>query len=111
VVAAYFNWRNHEGPGANDCPQAARRDDHVRLGVYAVKGGNEYGDSKLLDKYLNRSGVRKEDDLPKIEDWNPSSRNGCAARSTATRSRSCTTALPRLPAADLSPTRRSRCRA
>jgi superfamily II DNA or RNA helicase/predicted RNA methylase len=71
VVAAYFNWRNHEGPGANDW---TRKQPDVVItfanGVYTVKGGNEYGDSKLLDKYLNRSGVRKEEDLPKIEDWN-----------------------------------------
>lgn len=71
VVEAYFNWRNHESPAANDW---TKKLDPVSItfadGVYHVTGGNQYGDSKLLDKYLNRTGVRKDEDLPKIEEWN-----------------------------------------
>lgn len=68
VVAAFLNWRNHDSEDANkwtrDLPDVAIT---FANGVYSITGGNEYGDSKLLDKYLNRSGIRKEEDLPKIE--------------------------------------------
>jgi len=71
VLEAYFNWRDHESPRANDW---TRKQSPVSItfadGVYTITGGNQYGDSKLLDKYLNRTGVRKEEDLPTIEEWN-----------------------------------------
>jgi superfamily II DNA or RNA helicase len=71
VIAAYFDWRNQERDGANKWTRdLAPVEITFDKGVYAVKGGNEYGDSKLLDKYLNRAGVRKEEDLPRIEEWN-----------------------------------------
>jgi superfamily II DNA or RNA helicase len=71
VVAAFFNWRNHDAPGSNDWTKKLP-DVEITFagGVYAVTGGNQYGDSKLLDKYLNRSGIRKEEDLPKVEALN-----------------------------------------
>ena len=37
------------------------------IGQINVFGGNQWGDTKLLDKYLNRTGIRKEDDLPRVE--------------------------------------------
>jgi hypothetical protein len=37
-------------------------------GVYAVNGG-PWG-TDLLGKYLNRTGVKKDDDMPKIDKWN-----------------------------------------
>lgn len=61
VVAAFFNER----------PRSYSHGDLVLTfdeGVYAASGGNY--DTKLLLKYLNRSGVRKEDDLPTIDRWN-----------------------------------------
>lgn len=68
VVSAFFNWKNTESDGANEWTRKqAPTVITFANGVYAVAGGNEYGDSKLLDKYLNRSGVRKEEDLPKLE--------------------------------------------
>ena len=68
VVSAFFNWKATESDSANDW---TRKQDPMVItfanGVYSVAGGNQWGDSKLLDKYLNRSGVRKEEDLPKLE--------------------------------------------
>lgn len=71
VLQAYFDWRNYEGDGANDWTKKLPPTVITFAnGVYSVNGGNEYGDSKLLDKYLNRSGIRKEEDLPKVEALN-----------------------------------------
>jgi hypothetical protein len=71
VVAAFFTWRDHEGPHANDW---TKKQQPMAItfagGIYTVTGGNQYGDAKLLDKYLNRSGIRKEEDLPKVEALN-----------------------------------------
>ncbi len=68
VVSAFFNWKANDSDSAN---KWTREQPPMVItfanGVYAVTGGNQYGDSKLLDKYLNRSGVRKEEDLPKLE--------------------------------------------
>jgi hypothetical protein len=71
VIGAFFTWRDHESERANDWTkkQPATVITFAN-GVYTVTGGNQYGDSKLLDKYLNRSGIRKEEDLPKIEALN-----------------------------------------
>lgn len=70
VLEAYFNWRQYDSDQANEW---TRKRAPVSIafadGVYTVKGGNEYGDTKLLDKYLNRTGVRK-DDKPTIDAWN-----------------------------------------
>lgn len=71
VLAAFFNWRQFDSDQANEW---TRKQNPVEVtfdgGVYKVTGGNEWGDTKLLDKYLNRTGVRKEEDLPKIEGLN-----------------------------------------
>jgi superfamily II DNA or RNA helicase len=72
ILAAYLNWRQFESEEhANDW---TKKQPPVEItfdgGVYAVKGGNGYGDTKLLDKYLNRTGIRKEDDKPKIDAMN-----------------------------------------
>lgn len=71
VLAAFFNWKQYESPGANDW---TKKQPSVEItfadGVYKISGGNQYGDSKLLDKYLNRTGIRKEEDLPRVEALN-----------------------------------------
>jgi predicted RNA methylase/superfamily II DNA/RNA helicase len=71
ILSSYFNWKNHEAPGAyawkkNDPPMAITFDS----GVYAITGGSQHdNEQRLLDKYLNRTGVRK-DDMPAIERMN-----------------------------------------
>ena len=71
VLAAFFNWKNFDSEDANEW---TRKLDPVEINfegaLYSVKGGNSWGDTKLLEKYLNRKGVRKEDDLPRIEKLN-----------------------------------------
>lgn len=71
ILAAYLNWRQFESDGANEW---TRKQKPVEInfsdGVYSVTGGNEWGDSKLIDKYLNRTGIRKEEDKPKIDAMN-----------------------------------------
>lgn len=68
VLAAYFNDRKNGSD--NDW---IRKQPDVSItfadGIYTIRGGNQYGDAALLNKYLNRTGVRK-DDLPTIERWN-----------------------------------------
>lgn len=71
VIEAYFDWRQYESEHSNtwskkDAPHKIVFAD----GVYRISGGSTWGDAKLLDKYLNRTGVRQEEDLPKIEAWN-----------------------------------------
>lgn len=70
VLEAYFTWRNQEGPSATEW---SRKQPPVKIkfadGVYTVEGGSTWGDTKLLDKYLNRTGVKK-DDKPTIDQWN-----------------------------------------
>ena len=72
VLAAYLNWRQFESE--DHANEWTRKNPPVEIafdaGVYSVKGGNEYGDTKLIDKYLNRTGIRKEEDLPKVEAMN-----------------------------------------
>lgn len=71
VLAAFFNWKQYDSEDAN---KWTKEQDPVEINfegaLYSVKGGNTWGDSKLLEKYLNRKGVRKEDDLPRIEKLN-----------------------------------------
>lgn len=71
VLAAFLNWKQYDAPDANDW---TKKQDPVAVtfadGVYAITGGNQYGDIKLLDKYLNRTGIRKDDDLPRVERLN-----------------------------------------
>lgn len=71
VLAAFFNYLQYDAPEANDW---TKKQEPVAItfadGVYSVTGGNSYGDPKLLDKYLNRTGVRKEEDMPRIERLN-----------------------------------------
>ena len=71
ILAAYLNWRQYDAPSANDW---TKKQEPVEIvfsdGVYSVTGGNTWGDTKLIDKYLNRTGIRKEEDLPNIEKMN-----------------------------------------
>lgn len=71
ILAAYLNWRQFDSPEANEW---TRKNEPVEInfsdGVYSVTGGNQWGDSKLIDKYLNRTGIRKEEDKPKIDAMN-----------------------------------------
>ncbi|MFM2006838.1 MAG: Bordetella phage vB BbrM, partial [Pseudomonadota bacterium] len=61
IVSAYFTWKDQEGPDAN---QWTRQQKPVEItfadGVYSITGGSHWG-TKLLDKYLNRTGVKKDD--------------------------------------------------
>jgi len=71
VLAAYLNWRQFDGPEANDwTKKQAPVEITFADGLYHVAGGNQYGDTKLIDKYLNRTGIRKEEDLPRVEAMN-----------------------------------------
>lgn len=71
VLAAFLNYNQYEGPGANDW---TKKQPPVEItfsdGLYRITGGSQWGDTKLLDKYLNRTGIRKEDDLPRVEKLN-----------------------------------------
>lgn len=71
VLSAFFNWKQFDAPEANEW---TRKQSPMEItfsdGLYHIKGGNQWGDSKLLDKYLNRTGIRKEEDLPRIERLN-----------------------------------------
>jgi superfamily II DNA or RNA helicase/predicted RNA methylase len=83
VVEAYLNWRQYESEEhANDW---TKKQPPVTItfadGVYAVGGGNTYGDTKLLDKYLNRTGIRKEEDKPRIDAMNEEFREWLCASS------------------------------
>lgn len=70
ILAAYWNWKYRESPDAHEW---TKKLDPVEItfadGVYTITGGNEYGDQNILAKYLNRTGVRK-DDLPAVERMN-----------------------------------------
>lgn len=72
ILAAFLNWRQFESE--EHANEWTKKQAPVTIdfgdGVYKVHGGNTWGDSKLIDKYLNRSGIRKEEDLPKIEKLN-----------------------------------------
>jgi len=70
ILAAWLNWKNHESPEANQWTRDLKPVDITyEQGVYTITGGNEYGDQKILDKYLNRTGVRK-DDMPAVDRMN-----------------------------------------
>lgn len=70
VLAAFWNWKYHDSPAANDWTKKLPPVEVTfENGLYRIKGGNEYGDQKLLDKYLNRTGLRK-DDKPTIDALN-----------------------------------------
>ncbi len=65
VVAAFFNSKYEgSGSGYRPDPMSISYDE----GYFSVVGGSY--DSHLLRKYLNRDGVRKEDDKPTIDKWN-----------------------------------------
>lgn len=72
VVEAYLNWRQYESD--EHANEWTKKNPPVAIsfadGVYSVTGGNEYGDTKLLGKYLNRTGIRKEEDKPRIDAMN-----------------------------------------
>lgn len=71
VLAAYLNWRQYESGHANEwTKKQAPVEINFDGGVYSVTGGNTYGDTKLIDKYLNRTGIRKEKDKPSIDAMN-----------------------------------------
>jgi SNF2 family DNA or RNA helicase/predicted RNA methylase len=71
VIEAFFNWKQYDSDEANEWTKKQKPLELVfRDGVYIVSGGNQYGTAKLLDKYLNRTGIRKEEDLPTIERLN-----------------------------------------
>lgn len=65
IVAAFFNERknsNEHGRGMDDLVITYNR------GLYTIEGGS-YLVRPLLEKYLNRTGVRR-DDMPEIAQWN-----------------------------------------
>lgn len=67
IVSEYFTQKNANGnQWQRDLPPVSIT---FADGVYTVKGGNEYGELKIVDKYLNRTGVRK-DDLPQLAELN-----------------------------------------
>jgi predicted RNA methylase/superfamily II DNA or RNA helicase len=63
VVSAFFN-EVHPSSYGDKTPMTITYDE----GVFAVMGGGY--EAHTLRKYLNRDGVRKDDDLPTIERWN-----------------------------------------
>jgi hypothetical protein len=70
VLAAFLNWKNHEGPNAN---KWTKEKPPISIefgdGVYSITGGDGYGETHYLDQYLNRSGLRK-DNKHVIDDMN-----------------------------------------
>lgn len=59
VVGEFFTERNRNGnQWTRDLPPVEIK---YADGIYTVSGGNQYGETKLLDTYLNRTGVRKDD--------------------------------------------------
>lgn len=66
IVSEFFTQENAEGNAwQRDLPAVQITFDG---GLYHIKGGNEYS-LKLVEKYLNRTGVKK-DDMPAIEAMN-----------------------------------------
>jgi len=63
VIAAFFNEQNKDATYKVEPMHVAYED-----GYFSVTGGAYQ--AHLLRKYLNRDGVRKDDDLPTIERWN-----------------------------------------
>uniref|UniRef100_UPI002583D61D SNF2-related protein n=1 Tax=Pseudomonas sp. TaxID=306 RepID=UPI002583D61D len=59
IISEYFTDKNANG---NEwTKKLAPVEVTYADGIYTVSGGNEYGETKLLDTYLNRTGVRKDD--------------------------------------------------
>lgn len=70
ILSAFMTWRNRDSENANKwTKELPPVEISYANGIYKITGGNHYGDMRLLDKYLNRTGVRK-DDLPIIEALN-----------------------------------------
>lgn len=69
IVAAYFNHLREEtiASGAEWARNQAPMSIRFNKGIYTISGGLH--GHQLLDNYLNRTGVRK-DDLPTIDRWN-----------------------------------------
>lgn len=70
MLSAFLTWKNHESPDANKWtkdldPTVVTFAD----GVYTITGGSTWGDNKHLDKFLNRTGLKK-DDKHIIDDMN-----------------------------------------
>lgn len=68
VLAAFFN----ETKNSSD-NQWVRDQPDMKItfdgGLYHIEGGDKYSVTNLLEKYLNRTGVRK-DDMPTVDRWN-----------------------------------------
>lgn len=59
IISEYFTQKNLNGnKWTKDLPPV---EITYADGIYTVTGGNTYGETKLLDTYLNRTGVRKDD--------------------------------------------------
>lgn len=69
ILAAYFNEKKAEMAAEGNSWVAERPDLVITFdkGIYKLTGG--LYDTGLLEKYLNRTGVKK-DDLPQIDKWN-----------------------------------------
>lgn len=66
VLSAFFNWKQYESDGANEWTKKQKPVEVTFSdGVYSITGGSQYGsqygDIKLADKYLNRTGVKKDE--------------------------------------------------
>lgn len=70
MLSAFLTWRNHDAPDANkwtkDLPPVVVT---FADGVYTIEGGNAWGAARHLDKFLNRTGLHK-DDKHIIDDMN-----------------------------------------
>ena len=62
MLSAFLTWRNTERANANAYMRSL---DPVKVtfadGVYTIEGGDTWGLNKDLDKYLNRTGLKKDD--------------------------------------------------
>lgn len=70
ILSAFLTWKNHDAPDANKWtkelpPVVVTFAD----GVYTIDGGNTWGTTRHLDKFLNRTGLHK-DDKHIIDDMN-----------------------------------------
>jgi SNF2 family DNA or RNA helicase/predicted RNA methylase len=71
VVAAFLNWKQYDSPSANKWTKEQKPVEITFAdGVFTITGGNTYGDIRLLDKYLNRTGVKKDerDDVARLNE-------------------------------------------
>ncbi len=73
VVAAFFNWKQFDSPEANEW---TRKNEPVQIsfayGLYRINGGNQYGEMKLLNKYLNRdwTGSKAKEEMVRFDRLN-----------------------------------------